>query len=71
MSQNPKSVLVAIREGNWNYEPEHQHSDEFGSTEAMPGSNEKLDILASRVNQGLPLWHPSDRLTYDGSDSFE
>ena len=31
----------------------------------MPGTAEKLDVLAERLQQGLPLWHPSDRRSYD------
>ncbi len=31
----------------------------------MPGTIEKLDVLAERVRLGLPLWHPSDRQDFD------
>jgi hypothetical protein len=27
----------------------------------MPGTNEKLMILAQRAERGLPLWHERDR----------
>ena len=37
----------------------------FDRTAAMPGTNEKLNVLAERLRQGLPLWHPADRLSYD------
>ena len=60
-----KSVLDAIQSGQWDYEPENQNDSEFSSTEALPGSDEKLKILADRIKEGLPLWHPSDRHTYD------
>lgn len=61
----PSSVLEAIRQGIWDYEPGRSEEEEFGRTEAMPGSTAKLDILADRVESGLPLWHPSDRLCFD------
>jgi len=62
----PKSVLEAIKVGEWNYEPEEMQAELFHRTDALPGSREKLDILAERLSQGLPLWHPSDRLNCVG-----
>ena len=41
-------------------------TDEFEATEAPAGSNAKLEILAARVQQGLPLWHNEDRPDYSG-----
>ncbi|REJ70454.1 MAG: hypothetical protein DWQ31_01010 [Planctomycetota bacterium] len=41
-------------------------TDEFTSTEAPAGSPEKIDILAERIEQGLPLWHDEDRPDYSG-----
>ena len=38
---------------------------DFISTQALPGTVEKLDVLAQRLESGLPLWHPSDRRTFD------
>lgn len=61
----PQSVLDAIKSGIWDYEPEECESNQFDSTNAMPGTSEKLEILSARVSQGLPLWHPDDRQTYD------
>lgn len=57
----PESVLEAIRQGIWDYEPSQVDGRQFGSTQAIPGSDEKLAILAERIRMGLPLWHPSDR----------
>jgi hypothetical protein len=57
--------LDAIRAGLWDYEPEEIDDSQFDSTRAMPGSDEKLDILAERVERGLPLWHSCDRTDYD------
>lgn len=61
----PSSVLDAIRLGIWDYEPEKVESNRFDPTCALPGSTEKLDILAQRLATGLPLWHPEDRRSYD------
>ena len=62
------SVLDAIKMGIWDFEPDQTETSEYDSTEALPGSDEKLDILARRVQSGLALWHPSDRRTYDDND---
>ena len=67
----PSSVLDAIRLGIWDYEPEKVESNRFDPTGALPGSNEKLDILASRLADGLPLWHPEDRRSYDDTVKAE
>ncbi len=60
-----KNVLDAIREGNWNFEPEDVDAEVFPATTAIPGSKEKLSVLADRVRAGLPLWHESDRPDYE------
>ena len=65
----PNSVLDAIREGLWDFEPKDVDVDQFSATKAVPGSNEKVSILAERLRQGLPLWHPSDRRDYEGLSS--
>ncbi len=62
------SVLEAIREGIWDYEPDDATEEQYSSTPALPGSDSKLEILAERLEQGLPLWHPEDRQTYNDSD---
>ena len=41
-------------------------TEDFGATDAPAGSRAKIDILAHRVLQGQPLWHPSDRSDYSG-----
>ena len=64
----PKSVLEAIKLGVWDYEPERVQEGSFRATRAMPGSDEKLEVLASRVAAGLPLWHGADRTDYDDAD---
>lgn len=64
----PESVLDAIRQGLWDFEPESKERQSHTATKALPGSKKKLDILANRIEQGLPLWHPEDRLTYDDGE---
>ncbi len=34
--------------------------DPYKSTEAKPGSEEKVHVLAARYAAGLPLWHEDD-----------
>lgn len=41
-------------------------TDDFVPTDAPAGSVEKLDVLARRIELGLPLWHPDDRADYSG-----
>jgi hypothetical protein len=60
-----KSVLDAIREGDWFFEPEEIDAGDFQATKAIPGTRQKLDVLAARARAGLPLWHEKDRTDYD------
>ena len=60
-----KSVLDAIREGDWFFEPEELDSHCFQATRAIPGTRQKLDVLAARARAGLPLWHENDRADYE------
>lgn len=62
----PQSVLEAIKEGMWDFEPVPVHSREYDETDALPGSDEKLAVMADRLQQGLPLWHPCDRRDREG-----
>ena len=41
-------------------------NDEYGSTSAPAGSQEKLEVMAERIRSGQPLWHPDDRQDYSG-----
>lgn len=63
----PSSILEAIKLGVWDFEPAENASgsDTFRPTEALPGSDDKLSVLAERVRLGLPLWHDNDRLFYE------
>jgi hypothetical protein len=60
-----KSVLDAIREGIWDFEPEDVAHEQYSATHAVPGTREKLRVLAERANAGLPLWHARDRADYE------
>ena len=64
----PRSLLEAIRVGDWSFEPPLESGKDASSTTAMPGTTEKLDIMAERLRLGLPLWHPRDRMTYDDGE---
>lgn len=60
-----KNVLDAIKLGEWDFEPEAVDDSHFDPTGAMPGTNEKLSVIAARVEAGLPLWNRDDRTEYD------
>ncbi len=62
------SVLDAIRNGQWDFEPESVDAAEYDSTGSLPGSEDKIKKLADRAKEGLPLWHPKDRRSYDDSE---
>lgn len=61
----PKSVLEAIKLGQWDFEPLETDPAEFDAADAMPGTEEKLLVMAERVRCGLPIWHRSDREEID------
>ena len=63
------SVLEAILSGDWNYEPTDVESTSYEPTAAMPGTDAKLEILAKRIERGLPLWHPEDRITFNDKET--
>lgn len=63
-----RNVLDAIRDGDWCYEPVEIDPKLYSATTAIPGTDEKLEVLAARVRAGLPLWHKSDRPDYDEPD---
>ncbi|HEX2476287.1 MAG TPA: hypothetical protein VHK01_16165 [Lacipirellulaceae bacterium] len=63
-----KSVLDAIREGDWFFEPAELDAAQFQATKAIPGTRQKLDVLAARARAGLPLWHEKDRIDYEESE---
>ena len=57
----PRSVLEAVKMGFWDFEPPDVKFEQFDATDAMPGTKEKLAVMADRLREGLPLWHPWDR----------
>jgi hypothetical protein len=57
--------LDAIKEGVWDFEPEEIDGRKYPATRAIPGTHEKLSVLAERVRAGLPLWHEWDRADYE------
>ncbi len=61
-----RNVFEAIAECGHDEDFSPVLSDEFEPTLAPAGSDEKLEVLAQRVELGLPLWHPDDRLDYTG-----
>ena len=65
-----RSLLEAIKQGDFNFEPPtaNKTAGEMPATAALPGTSEKLDVLAERMRLGLPLWHPSDRRSYDDAN---
>lgn len=65
----PQSIIDAIKLGVWDFEPAGEERDPFDATQALPGTEAKLDVLATRVQQGLPLWHPRDRRNFDDSEN--
>jgi hypothetical protein len=54
-------VLEAIKMGIWDFEPPAVEFNRFNPADAMPGTREKLCIMAERAQKGLPLWHVHDR----------
>ena len=59
-----RSILDAVQDGEWDFEPVPCQEDYYEPTRALPGSAEKVGVLKDRVRRGLPLWHPSDRRFY-------
>jgi hypothetical protein len=62
-----KTVFEAVLEarshgGVPDFEP--LENDGFEPTLAVPGSEEKLDVLVGRIQVGNPLWHPDDRVDF-------
>lgn len=46
------------------FEPDEIADEDWEPTEALPGTAEKLDKMAERLEAGLPLWHPQDRTDF-------
>ncbi len=65
----PTSVIEAIQNGVWDFEPTEPKQDDFNSTCALPGTEEKVRVLAERLENGQPLWHPLDQITVVSEES--
>jgi hypothetical protein len=61
-----RNVFEAILEFGHDEDFAPVENDQFIPTAAPAGSTEKLDVLARRIREGLPLWHPDDRSDYSG-----
>ncbi len=61
-----KNVFEAILKYGHDEDFSPTDSDEFSATDAPAGSKAKIDILAERIANGLPLWHEEDRIDYTG-----
>ncbi len=66
----PKSVLEAIKMGLWDFEPPEVDFRDFDPSDAMPGTKEKLQSMADRAKDGLPLWHEDDRDDVESTHSM-
>jgi hypothetical protein len=64
----PQSVIEAVKMGYWDYEPVAHSNVLCEATDAVPGSMQKLEVLAERLERGLPLWHPADRISYEDAE---
>jgi hypothetical protein len=61
-----RNVFEAILECGHDEDFAPAETNEFVPTDAPAGSRAKLDVLAQRVRNGTPLWHPADRCDYGG-----
>lgn len=61
-----RNVFQAILECGHDEDFAPTATDDFTPTDAPAGSATKLEALAKRIEQGLPLWHPEDRSDYSG-----
>ena len=68
MSNNQvmRNVFEVIRDegDDTNFVP--VEGDDFIATDAPAGSQQKIDDLRRRLEQGVPLWHEEDRKDYRG-----
>lgn len=61
-----RNVFDAILEFGHDEDFVPHEGEDFSATDAPAGSAEKLEMLARRVQAGVPLWHPDDRADYSG-----
>jgi hypothetical protein len=54
------SILEAVKMGLWDFLPHTVDYCELEASDAMPGTREKLDILAEHLRHDLPTAHVDD-----------
>jgi hypothetical protein len=55
-----QAAYIMDYEGELEDETDSSSLNPFTPTEAKPGSEDKVQMLAARYAAGLPLWHDSD-----------
>jgi len=63
----PRNVFEAIKQ--WGHDEDYDPvpaQPRYLSTDAPPGSREKIEILRRRIEWGQPLWHNDDRVDFNG-----
>lgn len=63
---NIRNVFDAILKYGHDEDFHPEPTENFAPTDAPAGSEEKIEVLRRRVEQGLPLWHDSDRCDFTG-----
>lgn len=61
---NVQNVFDAILKYGHDEDFAPAESEEFEPTDAPAGSEDKIEILRRRIEEGVPLWHDSDRQDY-------
>ena len=64
-NNGPDTVLDAVYGPGYGEDFVPTGNDAFHSTDAIPGTMEKLDVMAERIANGQPLFHEGDRESYD------
>jgi hypothetical protein len=59
------SILEAVKMGLWHCLPHTVDYDELEASDAMPGTREKLDMLAEHLRRAVPVRHFDDSLDDD------
>ena len=65
-SNKVRNVFEAILKYGHDEDYLPEAPEDFQATDAPAGSPEKIEILRSRIELGLPLWHDNDRFDYSG-----
>ena len=66
MQSKINNVFEAILKYGHDEDFAPNEGEDFSSTAAPAGSQEKIEILRRRVEMGQPLWHQEDRADYSG-----